>query len=139
MIENRVIQLSSDMKHGMLAIRIVIAVLVVLFFVMPEGVPAQIVAANARKIAPPFSLPDATSAPIRLSDYKGSVVLLNFWATWCHGCKTEIPWYVEFQNKYGKRGLVIIGASMDDEGWKVVAPFAKAKKLNYPVASRTMG
>jgi peroxiredoxin len=83
--------------------------------------------------APDFTLPDATGAPIKLSAYKGKVVLLDFWATWCTGCKVEIPWYMEFQNKYGKDGLTAIGVSMDEDGWKSVKPFIEAHKLNYPI------
>jgi len=83
--------------------------------------------------APDFTLPDSTGSPIKLSAYKGKVVLLDFWATWCEGCKVEIPWYVEFQNKYGKEGLTAIGVSMDDDGWKSVKPFLEEHKLNYPV------
>jgi peroxiredoxin len=83
--------------------------------------------------APDFSLPDSSGAPIRLSAYKGKVVLLDFWATWCHGCQTEIPWYVDFQNKYRGAGLSAIGVSMDADGWKSVKPFLAEHKLNYPV------
>lgn len=83
--------------------------------------------------APDFALPDSTGSPIKLSAYKGKVVLLDFWATWCTGCKVEIPWYMEFQNKYGKDGLTAIGVSMDDDGWKSVKPFVEKHKLNYPV------
>jgi len=54
-------------------------------------------------------------------------VLLDFWATWCEGCKVEIPWYVEFQNKYRKEGLTAIGVSMDDDGWKSVKPFLETE------------
>lgn len=83
--------------------------------------------------APDFTLPDSTGSPIKLSAYKGKVVLLDFWATWCEGCKIEIPWYVEFQNKYRNDGLTAIGVSMDDDGWKSVKPFLEEHKLNYPV------
>lgn len=83
--------------------------------------------------APDFTLPDSTGSPIKLSAYKGKVVLLDFWATWCTGCKVEIPWYMEFQNRYGKDGLKAIGVSMDDDGWKSVKPFLEEHKLNYPV------
>jgi peroxiredoxin len=82
--------------------------------------------------APDFTLTDSTGSPLRLSAYKGKVVLLDFWATWCGGCKVEIPWYVEFQNKYRDDGLSAIGVSMDDEGWKSVKPFLADHKLNYP-------
>ena len=83
--------------------------------------------------APDFTLDDSTGSPVKLSAYKGRVVLLDFWATWCTGCKVEIPWYVEFQNKYRKDGLAAIGVSMDEDGWKSVKPFLEEHKLNYPV------
>ncbi|MGB7029627.1 MAG: TlpA disulfide reductase family protein, partial [Candidatus Acidiferrum sp.] len=53
--------------------------------------------------------------------------------TWCHGCQVEIPWLVEFQKEYEARGLVVIGISMDDGGWKSVRPCLKQKKVNYPI------
>jgi peroxiredoxin len=95
----------------------------------PTPAPAD----NVRKAAPNFTLNDAQGTAIRLSDYHGRVVLLDFWATWCHGCKTEIPWYMEFQNKYKDKGLAVIGVSMDDDGWKSVKPFVEEQKMNYVV------
>jgi len=83
--------------------------------------------------APDFTLPDATGSKVRLSSYKGKVVLLNFWATWCHGCKIEIPWFMEFQNKYQNRGLAVVGVALDEDGWKLVKPYMEDKKINYPV------
>jgi cytochrome c biogenesis protein CcmG/thiol:disulfide interchange protein DsbE len=103
--------------------------LVAAFLVWPTQVPAD----NVRKTAPNFALSDSKGAAVRLSDYKGRVVLLDFWATWCHGCKTEIPWYMEFQNKYKDKGLAVIGVSMDDDGWKSVKPFVEEQKMNYAV------
>lgn len=94
---------------------------------------AAITEPNVRKAAPGFTLADAKGASVRLSDYKGKVVLLDFWATWCGGCKVEIPWYVEFENKYKGSGLAVIGVSMDEDGWKSVKPFLEKTKLNYPV------
>jgi peroxiredoxin len=87
----------------------------------------------SRKPAPQFTKTDAKGAAVRLADFKGKVVLLNFWATWCHGCQTEIPWFIDFQNEFREKGLVVIGASMDDDGWKSVTPFVAAKKVNYTV------
>lgn len=86
-----------------------------------------------RKFAPDFTLQDANGREVKLSSLKGKVVLVNFWATWCEGCQVEIPWLVEFQKKYQPRGLVVIGVSMDDDGWKSVKPWLKEKKVNYPV------
>src|ERR1700688_4727788 len=83
--------------------------------------------------APDFTLKDSAGSPVKLSAYKGKVVLLDFWATWCTGCKVEIPWYVEFQNKYRNDGLVAIGVSMDDDGWKSVKPFLAQHPISYPV------
>ena len=70
---------------------------------------------------------DGTKASI--DQYKGKVVLVNFWATWCQPCKIEIPWLIEFNQKYGPKGLVILGVAMDDEGKKVVEPFVQKQQF----------
>jgi peroxiredoxin len=86
-----------------------------------------------RKAAPEFTLKDADGKTVRLSDYNGKVVLLDFWATWCGPCKIEIPWLKEFQRKFRDRGFEIIGVSMDDEGWQVVKPFVAELGINYRI------
>lgn len=89
--------------------------------------------AELGKAAPDFTLTDAGGKHVSLSDFKGKVVLLNFWATGCGPCKVEIPWFVELQNSYKSRGFAVLGVSMDEDGWKVVRPFVKDKAMNYRV------
>jgi thiol-disulfide isomerase/thioredoxin len=79
-----------------------------------------------------FTLKDMSNADVKLSAFKGKVILLDFWATWCGPCKIEIPWFIEFQNKYGKDGLQVIGVSVDDTLDKL-KPYVAQMKMNYPV------
>ena len=88
---------------------------------------------SERKAAPDFALKDADGKAVRLSDYKGKVVLLNFWATWCGPCKLEMPWFVEFERKYRNQGFAVIGVSMDEEGWAVIKPFISDMAVNYRI------
>jgi len=121
------------MKHRLsTGIAFTIALLAICI-ALPAPTPAAVTEAGARQPAPDFSLSDSAGTPIHLSAYKGKVVLLDFWATWCTGCKIEIPWYVEFQDKYKSSGLSAIGVSMDDDGWKSVKPWLAEHKLNYPI------
>lgn len=90
-------------------------------------------AEGERRPAPDFELQDHHGKPVRLSDFRGKVVLLNFWATWCAPCRIEIPWFIELQRKYKDKGLVIVGVSMDEEGWSVVRPYIEEMEINYPV------
>ncbi|HUE90067.1 MAG TPA: TlpA disulfide reductase family protein [Vicinamibacterales bacterium] len=88
--------------------------------------------ANAKPANLDFTMPDLNGKDVSLSSFKGKVILLNFWATWCGPCKAEIPGFVELQNQYGKDGLVIVGYSVDDDAPKAQA-FADQFKMNYPV------
>jgi peroxiredoxin len=92
---------------------------------------ADVTAVPSGAAAPEFTKIEVNGTPVRLSDFKGKVVLLNFWATWFHSCKTEIPWFMEFQDQFKNAGLAAVGVSMDDDGWKSVTPFVAEKKLSY--------
>src|SRR6201998_4318193 len=94
--------------------------------------------------APDISLKDLDDKGVTLADYKGKVVLVNFWATWCDPCREEIPWLIEMQDKYADRGFTVLGIAMDEEGKPVVAPFVAKERydvngqklpMNYPIVS----
>jgi peroxiredoxin len=91
--------------------------------------PADAKAANLN-----FTLKDMQGKSITLSDYKGKVILLDFWATWCPPCRKEIPGFIELYNTYKARGLVVIGVSMDDaDDIGDVKRYADQIKMTYPI------
>jgi thiol-disulfide isomerase/thioredoxin len=79
-----------------------------------------------------FTLKDVNNKDVNLASLKGKVVLLDFFATWCGPCKIEIPWFIEFQQKYGKDGLQVVGVSVDDPLDKL-KPYVSQMKMNYLV------
>ena len=86
------------------------------------------------KAAPGFRLEALGGGTISLSDLRGKVVLVNFWATWCGPCRVEVPWLVEFQRRYRSDGLVVVGVSVDDGARKRVQEFAREMRVNYAIA-----
>ena len=88
---------------------------------------------HERKPAPDFALKDADGKVVRLSDYRGKVLLLDFWATWCGPCKIEIPWFIDLQRRNKDRGFEVVGVSMDDDGWDSVKPFVSEHRVNYRI------
>ena len=76
---------------------------------------------------------DADGKTVHIADYKGKVVLLDFWATWCSPCKIEIPWFMEFEQQFKSRGFAVLGVSMDEDGWSAVKPYLQDMKVNYRV------
>jgi thiol-disulfide isomerase/thioredoxin len=102
-----------------------------------NGTSVQPVQPVELTFAPDFALKDSSGALIRLSDYKDKVVLLNFWATWCLPCRTEMPWFAEFEEKYKDRGLAVLGVTMDCNWPQVSAVLAQLKVVRYPLVEST--
>jgi peroxiredoxin len=99
----------------------------------PRSVKAAVKPEDERKTAPEFALKDSNGQTVHLADYKGKVVLLDFWATWCGPCKIEIPWFIEFEQQFKDRGFAVLGVSMDEDGWDAVKPYMDDLKINYRI------
>jgi thiol-disulfide isomerase/thioredoxin len=113
--------------------RIVAAALLLISAVAPAS--AELLKPAARKPANDFSLPGRDGKAVKLSALKGKVVLLDFWATWCAGCKVEIPWFIEFDKAYRAKGLAAVGVAMDDDGFKTVEPYLKSHPIPYTIVA----
>ncbi len=83
--------------------------------------------------APAWKLQDLDGKTVQLSDFKGKVVVLDFWATWCPPCRVEIPTFIELQKEYQKQGVVVIGMSSMEQSPAPVVKFVKAQGINYPI------
>ncbi len=93
---------------------------------------------NRPTASPGFTLKDLEDHDVSLSQFKGKVVLVNFWATWCGPCRIEIPWLVELQGKYAARGFTVLGVAMDEEGKSAVAPFVRKERFEVGGTSQSM-
>ena len=89
--------------------------------------------ATARRNAPEFVLADRHGKVAHLSDYRGKVLILDFWATWCGPCRVEIPWFNNLSRTYRDGSLEVLGISMDEKGWQAVDPFVEELKIAYPI------
>ena len=131
------------MKKGILITIGVVALLAVMVwadrkFPAASAPAAGTGTANTPTDAPTIVLKNVDGQDVTMAQYKGKVVLVNFWATWCEPCQTEIPWMIEFQQKYSAKGFTMLGVAMDDEGTKVVAPFVQKTQFNVDGHSMTM-
>ncbi len=121
------------MKKGIFVAASVVALLAVMIWADRKFPPATAPAASASATptdAPTVSLKDLNGKDVTLQQFKGEVVLVNFWATWCEPCKVEIPWMIEFQQKYSPRGFTILGVSMDEDGRKAIDPFLAKERFD---------
>jgi thiol-disulfide isomerase/thioredoxin len=100
---------------------------------------AGLPSASERPAAPAFDGQILDGSSISLAKYRGKVVLVDFWATWCPPCRKSIPHLIEFQKEYGSKGLVVIGISLDQQGRQVVDPFVKGAGINYPIIVDSQG
>ncbi len=105
---------------------------------IPSARAAKTNQENKPTASPDFTLRDLEDHDVSLSQFKGKVVLVNFWATWCGPCKIEIPWLVELQDKYAARGFTVLGVAMDEEGKSAVAPFVRKERFNVGGTSQSM-
>jgi len=103
-----------------------------IFFLMAAG--AAVLRAQSKNVpAPDFVLKDLQGKDLKLADYKGKVLVLNFWATWCPPCRAEIPDFVEAYAANKDKGLEILGVSVDRMTADRLLPFVSKAKINYPV------
>ena len=103
------------------------------FLATAPGIQTVANKSTRSKAAPDWQLKDLDGKPVKLSDFKGKVVILNFWATWCPPCRKEIPSFVSLQKHYRDKGLVVIGVSLDEKGPGLVKTFIAKMGINYPV------
>jgi cytochrome c biogenesis protein CcmG/thiol:disulfide interchange protein DsbE len=138
------------LKKSVLVIIAVVAVIVATYVAdratrQPRKGQIRLAVANAAaaaKPAPEIALKDLDGKELSLSQYRGKVVLVNFWATWCEPCQVEIPWLIEIQQKYAAKGFTVLGIAMDEEGASVVTPWVQKERfdvngsksqMNYPI------
>jgi thiol-disulfide isomerase/thioredoxin len=103
------------------------ALVLLLILVSPQATPER------SRQAPALALKDLRGRAVRLSDYRGKIVLLNFWATWCAPCRAEAPDLVRLQRDYGVEGLQVVGVTYPPESRAAVRRFVRGFKINYPI------
>lgn len=124
---------ASSIRNSIVSSAIVMFSLGSLAAADQPGMRAVLILEKDRKPAADFALTDETGKTVKLRDYRGKVVLLDFWATWCLGCKKEIPWFSEFHKTYQGQGFAAIGVSLDEKGWTVLRPFLADANIPYQI------
>jgi peroxiredoxin len=127
------VRVSAGKRLPVCLVAVVIAVLTAVSCRQGVETPGADQPASVGKTAPDFALTDLSDKTVRLADFKGKIILLDFWATWCAPCREEIPDFVELQKQYAEKGFTILGISLDEEGAAVVKPFTQELGINYPV------
>ena len=110
----------------------ILSVAILALFSLPK-VWADNVPGSEGSLAPAWKLQDLDGKTVSSDDFKGKVVILDFWATWCPPCRAEIPGLIDLQKTYGKQGLMVAGISVDQGGADVIKPFVEKFGMNYPV------
>jgi thiol-disulfide isomerase/thioredoxin len=137
------------LKKSLLVIIAVVAVIAATYLAdratrQPHKGQVKLSVADAKdaKPAPELTLKDLDGKEVSLEQYRGKVVLVNFWATWCEPCQVEIPWLIEMQQKYSVQGFTILGIAMDEDGASIVTPWVQKERfdvngtksaMNYPI------
>src|SRR5277367_486717 len=116
-----------------LVFSLVVISLVILLFRGSSSVAGETTQIKDAKPAPGWELQDLDGKTVRSSDFKGKVLILDFWATWCPPCRAEIPGFIELQKKYSAQGLAVVGVSVDQASADTVKSFAQKMGMNYPV------
>jgi len=91
------------------------------------------IVSSSRPKLPEVSFTDAQGRPVPMSAFRGRVVLLTFWTTTCGQCQTEMSWFADFQHTYRDRDLVVLGVSLDQDGWSRVSSFLEHQPIDYAV------
>lgn len=111
----------------------VISIFLVIFFIRINVAAAQPSTGSLiGQPAPAFALKNLDGKTVSSSEFKGKVIILNFWATWCPPCRVEIPSFILLQKKYEEKGFTFIGVSLDEDGPRIVKNFVKSAGMNYP-------
>ena len=131
--------MSGKTKLAVIAVIVLVAAMAFAFLGTPAGQPMQTQQDEKKQEnepekyqAPDFTLKNLDGKDVKISDFKGKIVFINFWATWCGPCRHEIPAFVELQSEYAE-DLVILGISLDQGDLSVVPKFAEEYKINYEV------